>query len=265
MRFDVISLFPDMFQALQQGIPGRAIAAGLAELVLWNLRDYAINDYGTVDDRPYGGGPGMLLRYEPLTAAIHAARKAAPESKVIYLSPQGRRFDQAAAQQMAASTSLILLAGRYEGIDERVIETQIDEEWSVGDYVVSGGELPAMVMIDSIIRLLPGALGHVASAQQDTFSAHLLDHPHYTRPPTVAGHTVPAVLLSGDHARIRRWRLEQAISRTWQKRPDLIHTQDLDDEQKNILATVKASFNATRCSTTLASHSTRANETVAQE
>ena len=243
MRIDVISLFPDMFQALQHGITGRAIAGGLVELALWNLRDYAINDYGTVDDRPYGGGPGMLLRYEPLTAAIQAARKAAPESKVIYLSPQGRRYDQAAAEQMATRASIILLAGRYEGIDERVIETQVDEEWSVGDYVVSGGELPAMLMIDSIVRLLPAALGHAESAQQDTFSEHLLDHPHYTRPHTVAEHAVPAVLLSGDHERIRRWRLEQSISRTWQKRPDLIHKQDLDDEQKMILATVKASLN----------------------
>jgi tRNA (guanine37-N1)-methyltransferase len=268
MRFDVISLFPDMFNALQQGITGRALTTGIAELVLWDLRNYAINAYGTVDDRPYGGGPGMLLRYEPLAAAIQAARTAAPgDSKVIYLSPQGQPYTQAAAQHLSAGQSLILIAGRYEGIDERVIEVWVDEEWSVGDYVVSGGEFPAMLLIDSIIRLLPGALGHTESAQQDTFSDHLLDHPHYTRPDTVADRSVPEVLLSGDHARIRRWREQQALGRTWQKRPDLLTQYGLSEEQKALLTAYQAShpINKSLCDAPCAKISTRANDTVAQE
>lgn len=236
MRFDVISLFPEMFVALQQGVIGRAFKQGIAELILWNPRDYAINDYGTVDDRPYGGGPGMLMRYEPLMAAITAARRAAPaNSKLIYLSPQGQLFNQTIARHMANCSSLILLAGRYEGIDQRIIDTQVDEEWSIGDYIVSGGELPAMALMDSIIRLLPGALGHVESAEQDSFSAHLLDHPHYTRPPLVDGQAVPDVLLSGDHARIRRWRLQQALGKTWQKRPGLLQKELLSAEESRLL------------------------------
>jgi len=236
MRFDVISLFPEMFSALQQGVTGRAFKQGIAELVLWNPRDYAINDYGTVDDRPYGGGPGMLMRYEPLMAAITAARRAAPaNSKLIYLSPQGQLFNQTIARHMAGWSSLILLAGRYEGIDQRIIDTQVDEEWSIGDYIVSGGELPAMALMDSIIRLLPGALGHVESAEQDSFSTHLLDHPHYTRPPLIDGQAVPDVLLSGDHSRIRRWRLQQALGKTWQKRPDLLQKELLSAEESRLL------------------------------
>ena len=236
MRFDVISLFPAMFTALQHGITGRALTRGLAELVLWNPRDYAVNTYGQVDDRPYGGGPGMLMRYEPLAAVIQAARSAAPGGQVLYLSPQGQPFTQAAARQFAQHDSLILLAGRYEGIDERLLTTQVDAMWSVGDYVVSGGELPAMLIMDSIIRLLPGALGHAESARQDSFSTDLLDHPHYTRPEVIAGQTVPDALLSGDHARIRRWRLQQALGRTWQKRPDLIQQRSLSEEEQALLA-----------------------------
>lgn len=222
MRFDVISLLPTMFDALRQGIAGRAIQRGLVELALWNPRDYTQDTHRTVDDRPYGGGPGMVMLYEPLAAAIRAARQAAPTSKLIYLSPQGRLFNQAAARQMAQMDGLILLAGRYEGIDERVVDAFVDEEWSVGDYVVSGGELPAMLLMDSIIRLLPGALGHAESAQQDSFSTDLLDCPHYTRPELIDGRAVPQVLLSGDHARIRAWRLQQMQQRTKQRRPDLL-------------------------------------------
>ncbi|MEM6405476.1 MAG: tRNA (guanosine(37)-N1)-methyltransferase TrmD [Pseudomonadota bacterium] len=236
MRFDVISLFPAMFAALQQGVTGRVLTRGLAELVLWNPRDYAINVHGQVDDRPYGGGPGMLMRYEPLAAAIQAARSASPGGRVLYLSPQGQPFTQAAAREFARSDSLILLAGRYEGIDERLLATQVDEVWSVGDYVVSGGELPAMLIIDSIIRLLPGALGHMESARQDSFSTDLLDHPHYTRPEVIAGQAVPDVLLSGDHARICRWRLQQSLGRTWQQRPDLLQQRLLSDEEQILLA-----------------------------
>jgi tRNA (guanine37-N1)-methyltransferase len=235
MRFDVISLFPAMFAALEHGITGRALTRGLAELKLWNPRDYAVNAYGQVDDRPYGGGPGMLMRYEPLAAAIQAARVASPAGQVLYLSPQGQPFTQAAARQLAQTDALILLAGRYEGIDERLLTTQVDAMWSVGDYVVSGGELPAMLLIDSIIRLLPGALGHTESAGQDSFSTGLLDHPHYTRPEVVAEQAVPDVLLSGDHARIRRWRLQQALGRTWQQRPDLLQQYPLSDEEQTLL------------------------------
>ncbi len=235
MRFDVITLFPDMFEALRAGIPGRALEQGLAELVLWNPRDYTHDVHRTVDDRPYGGGPGMVMKVEPLLAAIEAARAQAPDSPVLYLSPQGRRFDQQAARRLAQRPGLILIAGRYEGIDERLVEACVDEEWSIGDYVLSGGELPAMVMIDSMVRLLPGALGHADSAQQDSFFDGLLDCPHYTRPETILGQRVPEVLLSGDHERIRRWRLQQALGRTWLRRPELLEGRPLDDEEQALL------------------------------
>lgn len=235
MRFDIVTLFPGMFQALREGIPGRALERGLAELVLWNPRDYTHDVHRTVDDRPYGGGPGMVMKVEPLRAAIEAACAAAPDSLVVYLSPQGRRFDQAAARRMARQPGLILVAGRYEGVDERLIEALVDEEWSVGDYVLSGGELPAMVMADSIIRLLPGALGHADSARQDSFSEGLLDCPHYTRPEEVLGRRVPEVLTSGDHEQIRRWRLQQALGRTWLRRPDLLQGRKLSEEEQALL------------------------------
>ena len=235
MRFDVISLFPEMFGTMRQGVTGRAIERGQAELVLWNPRDYAQDAHRTVDDRPYGGGPGMVMMVEPLRSAIRAARAAIPGSPVLYLSPQGRRFDQAAAARMAANGGLILLAGRYEGIDERLIEDEIDEEWSIGDYVLSGGELPAMVMMDAVIRLLPGVLGHADSAQQDSYVDGLLDCPHYTRPEEIDGRMVPEVLLSGDHERIRRWRLQQALGRTWLRRPDLLKERELSAEERLLL------------------------------
>lgn len=235
MRFDVISLFPEMFDGLRSGVTGRAIGRGLADLVLWNPRDYTRDVHRTVDDRPYGGGPGMVMKVQPLRDALEAARAAAPTSQVAYLSPQGRRFDQSAAWQLADRDGLILIAGRYEGIDERLIDAFVDEEWSIGDFVLSGGELAAMVMIDSITRLLPGALGHADSAQQDSFSEGLLDCPHYTRPEEVLGRTVPDVLKSGDHERIRRWRLQQALGRTWLRRPDLLEGRPLSDEEQQLL------------------------------
>jgi len=235
MRFDIVSLFPGMFDALREGIPGRAIDKGLAHMALWNPRDFTHDVHRTVDDRPYGGGPGMVMKVEPLQAAIEAARKAAPESPVLYMSPQGQRFDQAAARRLARRSGMILIAGRYEGIDERLLEAYVDEEWSVGDYVLSGGELPAMVMLDSVIRLLPGALGHEDSAEQDSFTDGLLDCPHYTRPEEVLGRQVPKVLMSGNHERIRRWRLQQALGRTWLRRPDLLRERVLSEEEQELL------------------------------
>lgn len=235
VRFDVISLFPETFDVLRTGITGRALEQGLAQMVLWNPRDYTTDVHRTVDDRPYGGGPGMVMMVEPLQAAIEAARAAASASRVIYLSPQGRRFDQTVARNMAQDDGLILIAGRYEGIDERLIDAFVDEEWSIGDYVLSGGELPAMVLMDSVIRLLPGALGHADSAQQDSFMEGLLDCPHYTRPEQVLGRTVPEVLKSGNHESIRRWRLQQALGRTWLRRPDLLQDRALSELEQQLL------------------------------
>jgi len=235
VRFGVVTLFPDMFAALGAGVVGRAVDRGLASLRCWNPRDYTHDVHRTVDDRPYGGGPGMVMRVEPVRAALREAREAAPGSRVVYLSPQGRRFDQVAAREMAERPGLVLLAGRYEGVDERLVETEVDEEWSVGDYVLSGGELAAMVMIDAVVRLLPGALGHADSAQQDSFGDGLLDCPHYTRPEVLDGRPVPPVLLSGDHAAIRRWRLQQALGRTWLRRPDLLEARQLTDEERDLL------------------------------
>lgn len=237
MRVDVITLFPQMFTALTEvGVSGRAVQKGILQVETWNPRDYAKDNYRTVDDRPYGGGPGMVMMVEPLRDAIQAAKKAAPgKAKVIYLSPQGRRLNQQALATLATEERLILLAGRYEGIDERLIEAEVDEEWSIGDYVLSGGELPAMVMIDGMARLIPGVLGHEDSAVQDSFVSGLLDCPHYTRPEEFEGHSVPAVLTSGDHKAIERWRLKQALGRTYQRRPDLLEELELDQEQQALL------------------------------
>ncbi len=235
MRFDVISLFPEMFDALRLGVTGRAIERGLVEVELWNPRDYADDDHRTVDDRPYGGGPGMVMMVGPLCQAIDDARAAAPDSKVVYLSPQGRVLDQAAVQEMAAGPGLVLLAGRYEGIDERLIDAYVDEEWSIGDYVLSGGELPAMVLMDAVTRLLPDVLGHADSAEQDSFADGLLDCPHYTRPEEIGGRLVPEVLKSGNHELIRRWRLQQALGRTWLRRPDLLERRRLNSEEQSLL------------------------------
>ena len=235
MRFDVISLFPEMFDAMRRGITGRAIERGQVTLELWNPRDYAEDVHRTVDDRPYGGGPGMVMMVEPLRRAIADARAAAPSSRVLYLSPQGRRLDQSAVREMAAESGLVLLAGRYEGVDERLIEAYTDQEWSIGDYVLSGGELPAMVLMDAVIRLLPGVLGHADSAQQDSYTDGLLDCPHYTRPEEIAGRTVPEVLKSGNHESIRRWRLQQALGRTWLRRPELLEGRALSGEEQDLL------------------------------
>lgn len=237
MRLDVVTLFPEMVQSMSgYGIAGRALERGIIALATWNPRDYASDRHRTVDDRPYGGGPGMVMKVEPLRAAIRAARAAAgSEAKVLYLSPQGRRLDQAGVGELAQRSGLILVAGRYEGIDERVVESEIDEEWSIGDYVLSGGELPALVLIDAVTRLLPGALGDADSAQQDSFMDGLLDYPHYTRPEALEGQSVPAVLLGGDHAAIHRWRRKQALGRTWLRRPELLQNVALDAEARRLL------------------------------
>lgn len=245
MWIGVVSLFPEMFRAISEnGVTGRAIKNNLLSIQSWNPRDFTTDKHRTVDDRPYGGGPGMLMMVQPLRDAIKAAKQAAREAgheaKVIYLSPQGRRLDHAGAQQLSSqSQALILVAGRYEGIDERIIESLIDEEWSVGDYVLSGGELPAMILIDAVVRFVPGVLGHVLSAEQDSFADGLLDCPHYTRPEVLDGESVPSVLLSGDHEKIRLWRLKQSLQRTKQRRPDLLNDLALTDEQAKLLAALE--------------------------
>lgn len=236
MRFDVITLFPRQFRILsEEGVVARALARGIAELHLWNPRDFTTDRHRTVDDRPYGGGPGMVLLAEPLRAAIRAAKAAAPTSRVVYLSPQGRLLDQAAIGTIAQAPGWILLAGRYEGVDERVLTHWVDEEWSIGDYVLSGGELPAMVVMDAVIRLLPGALGHAESAHADSHVSGLLDCPHYSRPANLDGLEVPAVLLSGDHQAIARWRLQQALGRTWLRRPELLSRRGLSASEQALL------------------------------
>jgi tRNA (guanine37-N1)-methyltransferase len=235
--FGVISLFPEMFRALTEyGVSGRAVKQEKVSVTCWNPRDFTHDNYQTVDDRPYGGGPGMLMKIQPLRDAIHAAKAAAGEgAKVIYLSPQGRKLDQQGVLELAQHDKLILVAGRYEGIDERLIEREIDEEWSLGDFVLSGGELAAMTLMDAVIRLVPGVLGHEQSAQQDSFMDGLLDCPHYTRPEVYEGQAVPDVLLSGNHEKIRQWRLKQSLGRTWQRRPDLLAALELTNEQQRLL------------------------------
>ncbi|WP_214000648.1 tRNA (guanosine(37)-N1)-methyltransferase TrmD [Arsukibacterium sp.] len=234
----VVTLFPEMFDAITQyGVTGRAVKQGIMQLQCFNPRDFTTDKHRTVDDRPYGGGPGMLMMVQPLTEAIRAAKQAAGgKVHTIYLSPQGRKLDQQGVAELAAHDKLLLVAGRYEGIDERVIESEIDEEWSVGDYVLSGGELPAMTLIDAVSRLVPGVLGHDLSAAQDSFSEGLLDCPHYTRPEVLANKQVPSVLLSGNHEEIRRWRLKQALGRTWLRRPDILKPLALTKEQRKLLA-----------------------------
>jgi tRNA (guanine37-N1)-methyltransferase len=237
MHLQVVSIFPEMVgRVAEYGVVGRAVARGLVTFGCQNPRDFAQDAHRTVDDRPYGGGPGMVMKYEPTAAAIAAARKEVPAgSPVVCLSPQGKVFDQAAARRFAAWPGLILLAGRYEGIDERLVATQVDEELSIGDFVLSGGELAAMVVIDAVTRLIPGVLGDDDSAEQDSFTRGLLDHPHYTRPEVIDGQKVPDVLLSGDHAQIARWRYKQALGRSFLRRPDLIRKLQLNDEQQRLL------------------------------
>ncbi|NDW14872.1 tRNA (guanosine(37)-N1)-methyltransferase TrmD [Alteromonas genovensis] len=240
--FGVISLFPDMFSPFtQQGVIGRAVKSGKISVDTFNPRDFTHDRHRTVDDRPYGGGPGMLMMVKPLTDAIHAAKNIGGEnSKVIYLSPQGKPLDQAGVKRLASIERTILICGRYEGIDERVIESHVDEEVSIGDYVLSGGELPAMVLMDAVARLVPGVLGHKASAVEDSFTDGLLDCPHYTRPEVLEGQKVPEVLLSGDHEKIRQWRLMQSLGRTMQRRPDLLNHLALTEEQMRLLELFQA-------------------------
>ncbi|MFA6409494.1 MAG: tRNA (guanosine(37)-N1)-methyltransferase TrmD [Gammaproteobacteria bacterium] len=239
MHFDIITIFPEMLSALNYGIPTRAQKSGLIQIKTWDLREFSDNSYRRVDERPFGGGPGMVMMYEPLKKAITAAKAASiVKPKVVHLTPQGIPLKQKYLQEVVADASmqhLIFLAGRYEGIDERLIEDEVDLEWSLGDYVLSGGELAAMVIIDALTRLLPGALGEDASAEQDSFMNGLLDYPHYTRPPEVSGKAVPEVLLSGDHAKIARWRLKQSLGRTWLRRPDLLEQKELTKGEKLLL------------------------------
>jgi len=241
LRIGVVSLFPDIIAALRVGgITARALERELVTLQCWDPRDFSQDRHRRVDDRPYGGGPGMVMQVEPLQAATEAACAAIAPGRVrdvhrIYLTPQGGRFDQAAATRLAKCESLVLVCGRYEGVDERFIETSVDEELSVGDFVVSGGELPAMLVIDALTRLLPDALGCEDSASEDSFSEGLLDCPHYTRPEEFAGKSVPQVLLSGDHQAISKWRLKQSLGRTQLRRPDLLSRLELDDEQRELL------------------------------
>ena len=238
MQIQVVTLFPQMFSALSDhGVTGRAIQNGLVQLGMINPRDYTHDRHNTVDARPYGGGPGMVMMVEPLREAISEAKNAlSNKAKVIYLSPQGRKLDQAGLQDLVKNEEMILLCGRYEGIDERLIASEVDEEWSIGDYVLSGGELAAMVLIDGVTRLIPGALGHEDSAEQDSFMNGLLDTPHYTRPEVLDEMVVPDVLLSGNHKNIERWRLKQALGRTWLRRPDMLEKLTLDQAQEDLLA-----------------------------
>lgn len=241
LQFDVVTLFPAMFDAVtESGVTGRARERGLYQFVAWNPRDFTTNVHRTVDDRPYGGGPGMVMMAEPLDKALAAARQrqmsaGVDKPRVVHLTPQGRLLDHALVAELAREPGLVLLAGRYEGVDERLIERQTIEEVSIGDYVLSGGELAAMVLMDSVVRQLPGALGDAESASQDSFVDGLLDHPHYTRPEVYEGAAVPAVLLSGNHAVITRWRLKQSLGRTWQRRPDLLERRVLTAEERSLL------------------------------
>jgi tRNA (guanine37-N1)-methyltransferase len=241
MRIAVVSLFPVMVrEALMHGVLGRAVERGLLEIECIDPRDYATDVHRTVDDRPYGGGPGMVLKVEPLRSAMRAAAERMPAgSRRVYLGADGRRFEQAMARDACSRPGLILVAGRYEGVDERFVESEIDEVWSIGDYVLTGGELPALVVIDAIGRLLPGALGSSESAVQESFTADLVDWPHYTRPPAVEGRPVPAVLSSGDHAAIERWRLQQALGRTWLRRPELLERRGMSEEERVLLEEFK--------------------------
>lgn len=236
MRIDVVTLFPDMIRdCCGYGIPRIALEKGILQLGIWNPRDYSSNRHRNVDDRPYGGGPGMVMQVQPVAAAIADARRQGG-GPVMYLSPQGRRMDQAAVRRFATLPHMILLAGRYEGIDERLIEREVDEEWSIGDYVLSGGEPAVLVCIDAVARLLPGALGDEESALRDSFMDGLLDYPHYSRPEVIDGLAVPAVLTGGNHAEIERWRMKQSLGRTWQRRPDLLAQVRLNEEQQALLA-----------------------------
>jgi tRNA (guanine37-N1)-methyltransferase len=238
MHIALVSLFPEMFAAVtEHGVTGRAVKLGVVNITQANPRDFTVDKHRTVDDRPYGGGPGMLMKVDPLRQAIAAAKEAVgEEARVIYLSPQGRQLTHDKAVELAQHKALVLVSGRYEGVDERLIEAEVDEELSIGDYVLSGGELAAMVVMDTVTRQLPGVLGHELSAQQDSYADGLLDCPHYTRPENLDGEVVPEILLSGDHQKIRRWRLKQALGRTHERRPDLLKGRVMTPEEEDLLA-----------------------------
>ncbi|MGF1684627.1 tRNA (guanosine(37)-N1)-methyltransferase TrmD [Photobacterium minamisatsumaniensis] len=238
MKVGIISLFPDMFNAITNfGVTGQAVKKGLLSVETWNPRDFTHDKHRTVDDRPYGGGPGMLMMVQPLRDAIHTAKQSVKgPTKVIYLSPQGRKLDQAGVEELAQNENLILICGRYEGVDERIIQQEVDEEWSIGDFVLTGGELPAMTLVDAVVRFVPGVLGDFASAEEDSFANGLLDCPHYTRPDVLDGQEAPKVLLSGNHKDISRWRLKQSLGRTWLRRPELLENLALTDDQEFLLA-----------------------------
>lgn len=246
MRIAVVTVFPESLAPVTEyGVSGRAVRDGVLAVDAVNPRDFTVDRHRSVDDRPYGGGPGMVMRPEPLAAALDAAKQwAGSDAPVVYLSPQGRQFDDRLAREWATRPGMVLLAGRYEGVDERLIDAHVDEEVSIGDYVLSGGEIAALVVIDAVTRLLPGVLGHEDSAAQDSFADGLLDCPHYTRPEVYEGHGVPEVLASGDHEAIRRWRLMQSLGRTWERRPDMLRAamegRGLSDEEQELLAVYQA-------------------------
>lgn len=235
MKFAVITLFPEIMNALNFGIVGRAIRKDLINIISINPRDYSKDKNKTIDDAPFGGGPGMVMMAEPLNQAIYEAKQKVKAASVIYLSPQGKPFNQSLAKKAALSGDLIMLAGRYEGIDQRIIDTYVDEEWSLGDYVISGGEFAAIVMIDAISRCIPGVVGDVDSVLEDSFYQGLLKHPHYTRPEFYEGQPVPKVLLSGNHRDIARWRKKHSLGTTWLKRPDLLEKRSMSQEEKKLL------------------------------
>lgn len=244
MFIGIISLFPEMFKAITEfGVTGRAVKQNLLQVRCYNPRDFTHDKHKTVDDRPYGGGPGMLMMVQPLRDAIRIAKTEAGEGvKVIYLSPQGHKLNQVGVKELSLNQKLILVCGRYEGIDERLIETEIDEEWSIGDYVLTGGEIPAMALIDAVARFIPGVLGKQASAEEDSFAEGLLDCPHYTRPEVLDGLAVPPVLMSGNHKEIRQWRLKKSLERTWLRRPELLESLALTDEQAKLLKQIKSEY-----------------------
>jgi tRNA (guanine37-N1)-methyltransferase len=245
IRFDCVTLFPEAFASVTDwGITRRALEQGLWSLALWNPRDFTTDNYRTVDDRPYGGGPGMVMLAEPLEKAIAAAKSAAQGgARVIYLSPQGAVLDHPKVTALAGEERLVLLCGRYEGVDERLIRRSVDEELSIGDYVLSGGELAAMVLIDAVVRQLPGALGDGLSAEQESFVNGLLEAPQYTRPEVYEGKAAPPVLLSGHHAQIERWRLKQALGRTWLRRPELLERRGMSEAERKLLEEFKQEMN----------------------
>jgi tRNA (guanine37-N1)-methyltransferase len=241
MRIAVVTLFPQLIRdALKVGVVGRAHERGVFAVECFDPREHTVDVHRTVDDRPYGGGPGMVMKIEPLRGAVRCATASLPPgSRRVYMGAAGRKFDQALAREISSLPGLLLVAGRYEGVDERFIDSEIDEQWSIGDYVLSGGELPALVVIDAIARLLPGTLGSMESALQESYSDDLLDWPHYTRPPVVDGREVPGVLASGDHRAIHRWRLQQALGRTWMRRPELLERRGMSDEERELLEEFK--------------------------